>query len=172
MLYNIVSLYPNTKIIYLSSISVNSSIGRVNEASPTSPSSSYSVSKLWGEIILKNYHKNYIIIRPSSIFGPNMNLKTFLPRIISDSINCKTITLTGDGSRVQNYISTRQLARYLFKAINHPTPEVLLACSKKSLTNLELATIISKISRSQIKYNNEQDNSIGFILIILIHRIN
>jgi nucleoside-diphosphate-sugar epimerase len=162
LLYNIVSLYPNTKIIYLSSISVNSSIGRVNEFSPTSPGSSYSVSKLWGEIILKYYHKNYVIIRPSSIFGPNMNLKTFLPRIIFDSIKSKTITLTGDGSRTQNYISTSQLARYLFNAINHPTPEVLLACSKKSLTNLELATIISKISGSEINYNNEQDNSIGF----------
>lgn len=162
LLYKIITLYPNSKIIYLSSISVNSSAGIVNETSKIYPNSSYSISKLWGEILLKQYHKNYIIIRPSSIFGPNMNLKTFLPRIILDSFNKKKITLIGDGSRIQNYISTTQLAKYLFNAITHPKSEVLLACSKNSLSNFDIATIISKISGSQIIYENEYDSSIGF----------
>jgi len=162
LLRTIVEFYKETRLIYLSSCSIFGGGSKViSEKSHMNPSTSYSLSKLWGEIIVKQHSKNYTIIRTSSVFGPGMELNTFLPKIIIDSIRKNKITLFGDGLRIQNFIPVEELVKYLIYYINEKEKKICVAIHEISYSNLEIAQKIQKITNCRIEFKNI-DNSPSF----------
>lgn len=160
LLKKISDLYPKTKIIHTSSVSVyDVSNQPISEHSKLNPENSYGLSKLWAELIVNNHSGGGINVRISSLFGENMNCNTFLPLIMKDAILDNKIFLHGDGSRLQNYIYVEDVARVLYSALEYKEEVPLLAVNKRSYSNLEIANIIKSISpQLEIKYKGK-DNS-------------
>ncbi|MCG2611263.1 SDR family oxidoreductase [Flavobacterium sp. SM15] len=145
LLLQISSNFKSAKIIHSSSVSVFGNPGStITEKTPVNPLSSYAFSKLWAEKIIADHFGGGVNLRMSSLFGKQMNENTFLPKIISDALNKKEITIFGDGSRKQNYIEVKQAANYFYKALSYNGKMPLLAVGEKSFSNFELAQIIQK----------------------------
>jgi nucleoside-diphosphate-sugar epimerase len=162
LLRTIVEFYKETRLIYLSSCSIFGGGSKmISENSCIDPITSYSLSKLWGEIIIKQHSKNYTIIRASSVFGIGMKLNTFLPKIIIDSLKKNKITLFGDGLRIQNFIPVEQLVKYLMFHINEKGTKTIIATHEISYSNLEIAKKIKKLTNCKIEFKNI-DNSPSF----------
>ncbi len=155
--------FKKSKIIFSSSVAVyGNSKHIVYENSPINEPNLYGLSKLKAESILKS-HKNFQIIRFSSIYGHGMNENTFIPKIIKDAKEKKKVTLNGTGSRLQNYIYIDDAVEYLYAASKRPQPGVYLGVYPKSYSNSEVAKIIQKfIPGCKINYEGD-DNSPSFI---------
>jgi len=137
--------FQNAKIVYCSTVSVyQNTTNIITEGSHVKPISAYGNSKLEGEHIVRQ-HKNYAIVRISSMYGPQMKLTTFLPLIIRNAITKKRITLFGDGNRLQNYIHVCDVAKYLVAASTYDKNETFLATHSKSLSNTTIAQQIRAI---------------------------
>lgn len=135
--------FSNAQIIHSSSVSIFKNTGSImSEQSDIAHQSYYSISKLWAEKIVEKHPKGGINIRISSLYGENMKVNSFLPIIIKHAIEHKKITLYGNGSRKQNYISAPQAADYCVAAIDKKSAIPLLAVNSMSYSNLEIATII------------------------------
>ncbi len=148
----VVRHFAEAKIIYASTVSVYGQAQEVwDEDSICSPVNTYGLSKLWGEKLVKMSPK-YAIVRISSMYGEGMNLTTFLPRIISQAIAQKTITIWGDGSRRQNYIAVEEVAQYLILAAQSLDNACYLAVDKASYSNLEIAEIIQKKCKNSLVF--------------------
>ena len=162
LLRSIVEFYKETRLIYLSSCSIFEGGSKVIcENSHINPITSYSLSKLWGEIIIKQHSKNYAVIRTSSVFGIGMKLNTFLPKIIIDSLKKNQITLFGDGHRIQNFIPVEELVKYIMFHINEKGTKTIIATHEISYSNLEIAKKIKKLTNCKIEFKNI-DNSPSF----------
>lgn len=146
LLLKISNKFQSAKIIHTSSISVFQSQNSViNELSQLAPKSSYALSKLWAEQVVENHPGGGVNLRLSSLYGEQMNLNTFLPIIIKQGILDKKITVFGDGSRKQNYISVDEASEYLYKAIGFSNKIPLLAVANESFSNYEVSQVIQNI---------------------------
>lgn len=135
--------FKSAKIVYCSSVSVyGNSTEIVSENSTVNPVSAYAKSKFEGEKIVRQQNR-YAIVRISSMYGPQMNLSTFLPLIIQNALHAKSITLYGDGSRLQNYIHVDDVANYLVTASDYSENETFLATYSESFSNKAIADCIA-----------------------------
>lgn len=139
LVQKVCSHFKRAKIVFVSSVSVyDSSTLTLNESSVLQFNTGYAISKLWGEAIVKN-HKNFAIVRFSSLYGEGMKLTTFLPSIIKSAITNKGITLHGDGSRAQNYLHVLDAVAYLIASAKQSKSNLYLGVASKSISNLEVA---------------------------------
>ena len=135
--------FKSAKIIYASSVSVYSNaISSLTEMSETGNTSSYGASKLQGENIIR-MHPHFSILRISSMYGPGMNLETFLPRIILNSLNKKEIVLYGDGCRLQNYVHVSDVAEFMINASHKKGSDIYLAVNTVSHSNKQLSEMVA-----------------------------
>lgn len=159
----ITKLFPNSKIVFCSSVSIYENVVdrlNINEDTPPSPKTPYGISKLWGEQII-SLHKSYGILRISSMYGVGMKRNTFLPRIIDDALRCGEIKLSGDGSRLQNYVHVDDVAEYAMGAAKNDTNGIWLAVNNKGYSNYDIANVVSSITGCKILYQGT-DNSWSF----------
>lgn len=135
--------FPEAKIIHASSVSLYKEKKQpVMESDELELTSSYQISKHWGENIVTNHAGGGVNIRISSLFGEAMNVKSFLPYIIKNAIENNKIILFGDGRRKQNYIDAKEAALYFCAAMDYKESHPLLAVNSNSYSNLEIAEII------------------------------
>ncbi|ANE52442.1 NAD-dependent epimerase/dehydratase family protein [Flavisolibacter tropicus] len=135
--------FPDSKIIFASSISVYGSNKCVlTENSECFHLAEYGLSKLAGELIT-SYHQQFSIVRFPSLYGKGMYAETFIPRVINDAKAKGEITLFGDGSRMQNYLSVYDAARYCINAALYGENEVYLGIYPKSYSNWQVAELIA-----------------------------
>ena len=75
MLFDAVKEYSDSHFIFISSSMVygNWTKNMMKEDDPKAPLDMYGQLKLTAESIVKDYHKNYTIVRPSSVYGPGDN---------------------------------------------------------------------------------------------------
>ncbi|MFD0962623.1 NAD-dependent epimerase/dehydratase family protein [Pseudofulvibacter geojedonensis] len=170
----------NARIVFSSSVSVYDLSNQVlKEDSVISPKSFYGISKFWGEQIVSK-HKNYGIVRISSMYGSGMSNSTFLPIIIDNAISKKTICLFGNGEREQNYIHVSDVVKYLYKASLEKKNEIYLAVNTLSHSNREVAEMIkSYLPEVSIKFNGSDlspsfvyDNSKTNLILAINPKIN
>lgn len=144
---SISELFPSSRIVFCSSVSVYENVTNkeaISIASIPMPQSKYALSKLWGERIIED-HPSYAIIRISSMYGVGMKNVTFIPRIIEDASLRGEIVLQGDGSRMQNYIHVNDVAGIAVKAANFSKNITLLAVDDNSYSNKNIAEIVLEI---------------------------
>jgi len=133
--------FNQSKIVYCSTISVYKESDQIiTEQSEVLPGSLYGKSKRMGELIVMN-QANYSIVRISSMFGVGMKETTFLPAIIKNAIQNKKINLLGSGSRMQNYVSVKNVANYLIKS-SLKENNIYLATHTKSYSNKDIGELI------------------------------
>ena len=147
------TLYPESKIIFFSSISVygNSIKNRINEYSAFDNPNLYGLSKIAGESIVKN-HNRYAILRISSIWGIGVEENTFIPRLIKQAKEKGIITIYGKGDRKQNYIHYDDLIKIAQRANNLTENGVFLAVAEKSVSNLKIAEMVASKTNSTIEF--------------------
>ena len=156
--------FVDSKLIHASSVSVFELTNHViTEKSSVLPQSSYALSKLWAEQLVSNHKAGGVNIRISSLFGINMKMNTFLPRIVIDAINYKKITIFGEGSRRQNYISAKEAAEYFYSALRYSDSVPLLAVGSQSYSNFEVAQIIVEHLPQVVIVFEGEDDSPSFV---------
>jgi len=139
--------FSQSKIIYCSTVSIyKDSEEAILENSKIAPNSMYGKSKWNGEKIIMNQSK-YSIVRVSSMFGVGMKETTFLPAIINNAISTKVINLLGNGTRMQNYIPVKSVAKYLIKSSKKDNA-IYLATHDKSFSNIEIAKKVKQIVKN------------------------
>jgi UDP-glucose 4-epimerase len=157
----IITKFPKSKIIYVSSASIYETTQNViSETSQNNPQNNYSKSKYIAEKIVLN-HKNSVICRFSSLFGIGMKENTLIPNFINQALQKKTIEVWGSGDRKQNYLSVEDACGYILSTIqkfNTVKNHILLCVNKKEVSNSELANIIAKKTNSYI-YHIKEDFS-------------
>ena len=154
LIQTISNLFKSARLIYFSTVAVYDALesGFIDEKTKASPCSFYGISKLWGERIVSQ-HKKYTIIRISSLYGEGMKQTTFLPIIIKDALTKGRITLLGDGSRKQNYISVSDVAVLAKKLALMDQNMLQLAVGEFSYSNKQIAEILQNILSCEIIYS-------------------
>lgn len=161
LIEKIVAKFSNAYILYVSTTSVydiNANI--LTEGSNIYPQSNYALSKFWAERIVLD-HKKSSVLRISSLFGIKMKENTLIPNYVNQALKDKEIVVWGNGARLQNYIHVDDVAYYIYLMIKTQDTlfgQVILGVSQREYSNLEIATIISKLTNAKIKFVN-QDNS-------------
>lgn len=160
--YNLAFLgnkYNVGKIIYLSSIPISkppqSILDEFNYID--SPNTVYHLSKFLGEKVIQPpvYKNDYIIFRIASPITTRMK-DTFFSKTINNAKLNNDILVSGRGTRVQNYIDSRDIAAAIHKSIN-TTVSGLFFLSGESISNIDLVRkIVSRLnSRSRVVINHE-----------------
>ena len=79
-----------------------------SEKSAYSPNSPYSASKASSDHLVRSYYKTYgfpvIIINCSNNFGPFQNEEKFIPKIITNAMQNKSIPVFGKGTQIRDWI--------------------------------------------------------------------
>lgn len=154
--------FQKARLVYCSSVAVYGeiSVGIINENSPFNQPNLYGLSKLAGEAIVLN-HPSYAIIRFSSLWGKGMAPNTFLPKIVAQA-KSSSITVWGDGKRLQNYIHINDAANMCVLAAKSNENCILLGVGVKSYSNIEIALILRSHTGAKIELINE-DHTPSFI---------
>ncbi len=86
---------------------------------PLEPENAYSLAKRQAEhlcaLYKKEYNRDFVVARCFSFIGEDLPLNAHfaIGNFINDLIECKNITIKGDGSQVRSYMDQRDLARWL-----------------------------------------------------------
>jgi nucleoside-diphosphate-sugar epimerase len=156
--------FTNCRLIFASSVAVygNNLNAPLTESSNFCMPSLYGLSKIAGEAIVQN-HKNFAVVRFSSIYGKNMNRNTFLPKITDAATFEKKVILYGDGSRRQDYLYVEDAANFCIAAAQSNENAIFLGANGKSVSNLEAALMLKKyLPDTEIQFHGV-DNSPSFV---------
>lgn len=160
----------NLKFIFPSSCSVygyQKSSKKVNEKSSINPLTFYSKNKATMEKKLLNIaDKNFkpIIFRPATVFGFSevMRFDLVINMFVGMAITNKTILLNSDGTAYRPFVDLDTLCNCFLKAcrINNKKPLVVnIGYNKFNLKIIDIAKIISKLTKSNIQFLNSSSNN-------------
>ena len=147
------------RFIHISSSEIYGSAKHVpmDEEHPTTPQSTYAVSKLAGERVVFTIHKEHnlpaVIIRPFNSFGPNITQPYIIPEIISQIISGKNeITLGNiESKRDLTFVSDTARAILLSLTSENIIGQTINVGSQRTFSIKELVKIISDLSSREVK---------------------
>lgn len=136
----------------------------ITEEHPLEPYTVYHITKHTEEM-LADYAYRYRGVRTSSFrisapVGTGVNPNTIFPTFIRNALKGDDLTLSGRGTRRQNYVHVRDIAQALYKAVNsdycHGTYNLT---GDLLVSNKELAEKVIAItgSTSKIVFNQKED---------------
>jgi UDP-glucose 4-epimerase len=144
--------------IHSSSISVHGLItsGVIDEESPITPHSMYGLSKKIAEDIIVYYSHiapmRSVILRYSSIYGPDMTPTTVLPLFMKRALHNEDITILGAGNRSQDFVFVDDVISANILAWKNNATGIFLIGSGRETSIIKLAkTILSQIPKSSSK---------------------
>jgi hypothetical protein len=86
-----------------------------NENSPLQPSSPYSASKAGSDLLVLSYVRTYgfpgLITRSSNNYGPYQFPEKFLPLLITNALDDKSLPIYGDGKQQRNWLHVEDNCR-------------------------------------------------------------
>ena len=92
---------------------------QVNESYNYNPSSPYSASKAGADQLIKSYNRTYgsnvIIVNSCNNYGPNQLPEKFIPKVIFNIIQNKSIPLYGKGTNIREWIYVQDNCEALLK---------------------------------------------------------
>ncbi len=92
---------------------------QVNESYNYNPSSPYSASKAGADQLIKSYYRTYgsnvIIANSCNNYGPNQLPEKFIPKVIFNIIQNKSIPLYGRGTNIREWIYVKDNCEALLK---------------------------------------------------------
>lgn len=126
------------------------------------PVSVYVSAKKIGELVCEYYKErhglNYIILRPFNIIGirQNGNSGMVVPSFIKSALTNKAINVYGSGQQTRSFSDVRLAVRLLWDIIQNKNSygQIFnLATTDKSITILELARLVIRLSNKPVKIN-------------------
>lgn len=125
---------------------------------PTNP---YSASKSAAEMLCISYENTYkipiIITNMMNAFGERQHPEKFFPKIINHILEGKVLPIHSDKTRtnpgVRSYIHSRNIANAVMFLIEHGVvSEKYNIIGEREVDNLELAQMIAKCMKKELKY--------------------
>ena len=154
--------FRSAKLVFISSIAVyGMHEGSINERSSFNNPSAYGLSKVAGENIVKKRTK-YAIVRLTNLYGKGMITKSFIPVIIIDAVKKGLINLKNK-VRKHDFLSVEDAADLCIKAGQIKSNGIYIGATGKSVSNLEIAEIVQRITNCKLEFN-ESDQSPSFFL--------
>jgi nucleoside-diphosphate-sugar epimerase len=149
------------RFVHISSSEIYGSARHVpmDENHPTTPQSTYAVSKLAGERVVYTMHKEHnfpaVIIRPFNSFGPNITQPYIIPEIISQLLkNNDQVTLGNINSkRDLTFVSDTARGIILALVVEGIVGETINIGSQRALSIKELVKEISNIMDREVLIN-------------------
>ena len=149
------------RFVHISSSEIYGSARHVpmDENHPTTPQSTYAVSKLAGERVVFTMHKEHnfpaVIIRPFNSFGPNITQPYIIPEIISQLLKDQDeITLGNINSkRDLTFVSDTARGIILALVVEGIIGETINIGSQRALSIKELAQNIASIMGKEVSIN-------------------
>jgi nucleoside-diphosphate-sugar epimerase len=138
-------------VVYASSISVIGAPTQVpvKESHPLAPLSSYAISKLAGEMHAEAFRRtrgmNVTSLRIPSPYGPGMSGGSVLPRFVQLALKGDDLTWFGTGSRSQNFVHSRDLARVLILAATQSRGGIFNVGGAESISMRDLAELVIEL---------------------------
>jgi UDP-glucose 4-epimerase len=122
----------------------------IHEKMQELPSSLYHFSKYAQEKILEYMNFSfYYSLRISSPISPYLKRKSIFKVFVDNALNGNPIEISGKGTRVQNYVDVRDIARLCDTLITQKYQSgTYNICSGASISNIELAKTIIEVTRS------------------------
>ena len=112
----------NIKLLHVSTDEVYGDLSRTQNASENfnyNPSSPYSASKASADQLIKAYIRTYgissIIVNSCNNYGPNQFPEKFIPKIIFNLLNNKSLPIYGKGKNVREWIYVKDNCEALYK---------------------------------------------------------
>ena len=132
----------------------------MDENHPTTPQSTYAVSKLAGERVVFTMHKEHnfpaVIIRPFNSFGPNITQPYIIPEIISQIERSDVIKLGNlNAKRDLTYVSDTANGIILSLVKEGIVGEVINIGSQRSYSIKDLVYLISDIMGKKVSIEIE-----------------
>lgn len=134
---------------------------KFSEKTPYQPRNPYSASKAGADHLVRAYHETFGL--PISVtncadnFGPYQNPEKFIPRMITNLIDDKSLPIYGDGLYVRDWLYVEDHCRGINTVIKKgETGETyMLGGLKRDINNLEIAKMLLRIfgkDNSYIKF--------------------
>ncbi|MCM5527639.1 NAD(P)-dependent oxidoreductase [Parasegetibacter sp. NRK P23] len=150
----LVSLYPEARFVFASSVSV---FGQplylpISISHPFNNPDYYGLSKIAGEVIVRN-HRNYAVIRFSSIVGKGMRPVSMLPKMVQQAKGNGIINIWGSGERRQNYIDVQDAVRLCMRCGTSAMCIATLGVGARAYSNLAVAEYIASLTGADIEFS-------------------
>ena len=145
----------------------------MNEDHPTTPHSTYAVSKLAGDRVVFTLHKEHnlpaVIIRPFNSFGPNITQPYIIPEILTQLFNDNTEIKLGniESKRDLTFVSDTAKAMILSLVTDGIEGETINVGSQKAVSVKELVSLMSKILSKSVNIAIDQSRLRPFDVDVL-----
>lgn len=146
-------VFSSSSEVYGNSVqSVQEEEGHVNAKTP------YSVTKLWGEQLLKTYHQKYGMpttsLRFFNVYGPRQDSSDYgfvVGIFIKQALNNKPITIYGNGMQTRDFVYIDDNIEAALKVIDAPATngEIINVGTGCPTTIRNLAKLTSKLAGSK-----------------------
>jgi UDP-glucose 4-epimerase len=85
----------------------------IDEEHPTIPDHPYNISKLSGELVVRNKLMpiNFCILRLGTLYGPDMRESAVIPKFINMALNGQDITIFGTGEQFRQFTHIEDVCR-------------------------------------------------------------
>lgn len=129
----------------------------MDENHPTTPHSTYAVSKLAGDRVIFTLHKEHnipvVIIRPFNSFGPNITQPYIIPEILIQLFNNTSEIKLGNlnSKRDLTFVSDTAKAIILALVVEKIEGETINVGTQRAVSVKELVSIMSKILSKSVK---------------------
>lgn len=119
------------------------------ENTPINPSSPYSSSKAWSDLIVKAYGRtfgvNYVITRCSNNYWPNQDDEKLIPHFIKLLQSNKSVTVYGDWSNIRDWLYVEDHCDAIWEVFNKASNKSIYNIWwNNEYTNLEITKLILK----------------------------
>ena len=167
MLWNSIKSRSVETFVHISTSEVYGSAQTVsmNENHPTTPHSTYAVSKLAGDRAAFTLHKEngfpVVIIRPFNSYGPRFTEPYIIPEIMSQILNNSKEIILGNVNTYRDFTYVQDTASAIIKSIieKKANGEIINVGSGTEISILNLAKKILKIAKkkTKIKYDKSRE---------------
>ena len=167
MLWNSIKSRSVETFVHISTSEVYGSAQTVsmNENHPTTPHSTYAVSKLAGDRAAFTLHKEngfpVVIIRPFNSYGPRFTEPYIIPEIMSQILNNSKEIILGNVNTSRDFTYVQDTASAIIKSMieKKANGEIINVGSGTEISILNLAKKILKIAKkkTKIKYDKSRE---------------
>lgn len=117
------------------------------EDTPLNPSSPYSASKAWADMLVRAYGRtfgiNYTITRCSNNYWPNQASEKLIPHFINLLCHWEQVTLYGDGSNIRDWLYVDDHCDAVWRVFSYAkNGSVFNIGWRNEYTNLEITRIL------------------------------
>lgn len=120
----------------------------------------FNLTKLTAEEICLKSNKNCLIIRPSNVYGLALNSPLFLPSIIRDAINKKSVNMYVTPSYSKDYIFVGDLVATTLMLINLKKSGIFNIASGQNINAETIANLLIKKTGCEVKWLVDTDTEI------------